>query len=170
MSERVIQNGLIGVLTSQEWTDVTPSEYELGTKAEFTNGDIFRLVRATAAKTIGLGYIIDENWLVGDGVATTATDALPCLVGIPEATSSAPTALNASATYTYFWIQTAGNFDRIETDGAVADNALVNTTATAGKFDDAATNIVIACRFTALTSTGTNTTAFSPVELHISQA
>jgi hypothetical protein len=170
MSERVIQNGLAGVLTTQEWTDLSPAEFELGTKAEFSNGDVFRLVRATAAKTAGGVYMIDENWLVGSGVDTTATQDLAQALGIPEATSTAPTAINASATYTYFWIQTAGNFDTVLISEAVDDGDLAYTTATAGQLGDTnTTNIVQAMAFTAAAS-ATSTTAFSSVELHVAMA
>lgn len=169
---RQIQDSIIGVDVTKEWNDIDLPEFALGTQVRFADGDMYRLVRATAAKTIGLLYIVDENWLVGDAATTTNTDALPNAFGIPAKTSTAPTSLNASATYTYFWIQTAGNFDRVETSAAVADNALAYTSGTGGKIDDGdgSGNIIQAMKFTALTSGGTNTTAFSPVEIHIASA
>ena len=166
-------DGLAGVKVTQEWTDKTPApEFKLGTRAVFANGDVYRLVRAAAAKTIGLLYIIDEDWLVGGGATTALTDALPNAFGVPAQTSSAPTAIDAAATYTYFWIQTAGNFARVETSNTVADNALAYTGTTAGKIDDGdeTGNIIQALKFTAAATGATNTTAFSNVELHIASA
>lgn len=172
VSSRQIVNGPVGVDVSKEWNDIDGSEFALGTKVEFSDGDVYRLVRAAAAKTIGLLYIIDENWLVGDAATSTNTDALPNAFGIPAATSTAPATLNASATYTYFWIQTAGNFDRVETSAASADNALAYTSGTGGKIDDGdgSGNIIQALKFTAAATGATNTTAFSPCELHIASA
>lgn len=171
VSTRQIVNGPLGVDIGQEWNDIDMPEFSLGTKVEFADGDIYRLVRATAAKTVGLLYHINENWLVGDGATTTTTADITDAFGIPAATSTAPTSLNASATYTYFWIQTAGNFDSVITNGDVADNALAYTSGTAGKPDDTNTgNIIQSLKYTAARTGTGSTTAFSPVELHIASA
>lgn len=127
-------------------------------------GDMYRYVKAQAAKTIGLLYGIDENFEVSStAVVKTENHAL---AGVPASTSSAP---SAGYTYKWFWIQTAGNFARIEAAAASADNAQCFTTATAGKVDDGDDSgaKIQGLKFTAAAGSATNTTGFSANELKI---
>jgi len=164
---------LIGFKYSQEWTDVGDAEgtlppFALGTRVVTKDGGVWRFVKAAAAKTAGLIYVVDEDWVVGGGLTTTLA-AEPIRCGIPYATSSAPTAIDASASYTFFWLQTGGDFPVITTAGAVTANIALYTTATAGKVDDASTATILVHTLTALaalTAAGT-TTGFSAEELHI---
>lgn len=172
VSTRQSSSGILGVDVTQQWTDKTPLfEFGLGSIHRTVAGDVYRLVRATAAKTIGLVYHIDENWLVGDGATTTTTADITDAFGIPAYTTTAPASIDAAATYTYFWIQTAGNFAVVTTDDAVVDNTLAYTSGTTGKPTDANSgNIIQSMKFTTATGAGANTTAFSPCELHIASA
>lgn len=135
---------------------------ELGAKHVEPNGKTYRYVRAQAAKTIGLIYGIDETFEVS-ATAAVKTEIKP-LVGIPEFTSSAPA---SGFTYKYFWIQTAGNFARIEAAAASADNTQCFSTATAGKVDDGDDSgfRVRGLIFTAAAGSATNTTGYSNREL-----
>lgn len=140
---------------------------EVGTQHVTPTGDIYRYVKAQAAKTIGLLYGIDENFEVY-ATGAVKTEAHP-LAGIPAATSSAPA---SGYTYKYFWIQTAGNFARVEAAAASADNAQCYTTSTAGKIDDGDDSgaKILGMKFTAAAGGATNTTAFSALELRLTAA
>lgn len=137
--------------------------FELG--AKWTNPEnqkTYRYVRAAAAKTIGLIYGIDEDFTVS-ATGAVKTEIHP-LVGIPYKTSSAPA---SGFTYKHIWIQTAGNFARVEAAAASADNAQAFSTATAGKIDDGDDSgfRIRGLKFTAAAGSATNTTGYSTREL-----
>lgn len=111
--------------------------YALGTKIQYSDGRIFRFVKSAAAKTLKLAYLIDEDFLVGNGVTTSNDDGVP--VGIPRATTTAPTSLDANADSAYFWIQTGGEAS-VTASAAAADAAKVCSGAVAGKLDDGDTS------------------------------
>jgi hypothetical protein len=152
-------NTIIIVDVASEYN--TP-QFTLGEQFTAPDGKTYRFVRAQAAKTIGLIYGIDETWEVSStGLVKTETKPL---LGIPAQTSSAPA---AGFTYKYFWIQTAGNFARIEASAASADNASCFSTSTAGKVDDGDDSgyRIRGLIFTAAAGSATNTTGFSANEL-----
>lgn len=152
-------NDLIAVDVASEYN--VPA-FTIGAKLELPNGNVYRFVKAQAAKTIGLVYGIDEAFEVSStGLVKTEIKAL---VGIPAQTSSAPA---SGFTYKYFWIQTAGNFPRIEAAAASADNAQCYSTSTAGKVDDGddTGKSIKGLIFTAAAGSATNTTGFSAFEL-----
>ena len=160
---------MIGAGISWDGSVYTVEEHNIpvcepGSKVVFPNGDTFRYVKAQAAKTKGLAYGIDENYEVSStGIVKTGNYSL---IGFPVATTSAPA---SGYTYKYFWIQTAGNLARVETSAAVADNAQVYTTATAGKLDDgdASGAKIVGMKFTTAAGSATNTTAFLANEVGV---
>ena len=143
-------------------------KFEIGARhcevTESGQANIWRYCKYQAAKTIGLLYGIDENFEVS-ATAVVKTELHP-LVGVPHRTTSD----NATGfTYKYGWIQTAGNFDRVEAAAASADNAQAYTTSTAGKIDDGDDSgaVIQGLKFTAAAGSATNTTAFSANELKV---
>lgn len=146
------------ILTQQDNTPICA----VGSKHTTPEKDIYRYVKAQAAKTIGLIYGIDENFEVS-ATALVKTEIHP-LLGVPASTTSAPA---SGYTYKYFWIQTGGNFARIEAAAASADNASCYSTSTAGKVDDGddTGKVIKGLKFTAAAGSATNTTGFSAKEL-----
>ena len=140
---------------------------DVGSMHKTPAGDVYRYVKAQAAKTIGLVYGIDEAFEVS-ATAAVKTETHP-LLGIPAFTTSAPA---SGFTYKYFWIQTAGNFAAIECGAASADNAGVYTTAVAGKVDDGddGGKLIRGIKFTAAAGGAVSTTAFAPSETSLDQA
>lgn len=130
-------------------------------------GDMYRYVKAQAAKTIGILYGIDENFEVY-ATGAVKTEVHP-LAGFPAFTTSAPA---SGYTYKYFWIQTAGNFARVECSAASADNAQAYSTATAGKIDDGDDSgaKIIGLKYTAAAGGATNTSAFCANEICLTAA
>lgn len=150
---------LIAVDTAAEFNT---AQFTLGEKFEKPNGDVFRFCRYAAAKTIGLIYGIDQNF----ELSTTALvkTEIKSLLGVPAATTSAPA---SGFTYKYGWIQTAGNFARIEAAAASLINAQCYSTSTAGKVDDGddSGKSIKGLIFTAAAAGAVATTAFSALEL-----
>lgn len=136
---------------------------EPGTKHVTPAGDVYRYVKAQAAKTAALVWGIDENWEVS-ATAVNETETYP-LLGVPVTTTAAPA---SGYTYRYFWIQTAGNFPALLCKSAVADNAPVYTVNAGdeGKVDDGddAGRLIRGWKFTALVAAPGNTTAFAANE------
>lgn len=139
-------------------TDATcPSTLEgtLGMMVQCSDGITYQLVKATAAKTAKLAYIIDEDFLVGDGVATSNDEAAQ--LGIPHTTTTAPASLHADATHTYFWIQRAGEITNTTIGAIAAVDTEVYTSATAGKFDEDTGLAVLGARWTSSGTAGDQT-------------
>lgn len=158
----------VGVDLDREYTDVdTDIPFQLGTRYEAANGNKYRFVKAAAAKTATYLYIIDEDYIVQDAATTALTNSLPNLLGIPVATSTAPASLDASATYTYFWIQTAGSMEAYAKAASAAD-ALVYTTTTGGQMDDGdgSGNIVANAKWVDTVGAGAAGTIFAFDELN----
>ena len=155
---------LFGVDTTVEHN--TP-QFTLGEKYVSPEGNLYRYVRAAAAKTIGLFYGIGKDFTVtATAIVKTERHAL---LGVPSFTTSAKA---TGYDYKHFWIQTAGNFPRIEAAAASADAAGVYTTATAGKVDDGddTGKLIRGISFTAAAGGAVATTAFAANELSLDQA
>jgi len=154
----------LGVILTEEYnTDA----FGVGTRHRAPDGKTYRFVKAQAAKTIGLVYGIDEAFEVY-ATAAVKTESHP-LLGVPAFTSSAPA---SGFTYKYFWIQTAGNFARVEAAAASADNAGCYATQTAGKIDDGddSGKLIRGWKFTTAAGSATNTTAYGAEEQSLDQA
>lgn len=153
-----------GVVLEQE--DNSPV-HALGSLHKTPGGDLYRYVRAQAAKTIGLFYGIDETFEVS-ATAVVTTETHP-LVGVPARTSGA---VASGYTYKHFWIQTAGNFAKVVANAAVADNAALYACAVAGKVDDGdgGGQLLRGAKFTTATGGGADTTAFAANELKLNAA
>lgn len=146
------------------------SQFNLGQKyVNPSTGNTYRYVRAAAAKTIGLIYSFDETYTVAAS-ALVKTD-ISANAGISHQTTTAADTANGY-TYKHFWIQTAGNFGRIEAAAASADNAQCYSTSTAGKVDDGddSGKTIKGMIFTAAAGSATNTTGYSGQELYHSVA
>jgi len=176
---------LIGFDPDQEYLDIDGvpgyplAPFEPGLKVMTNTGDIFRFVHTTASLSHGHGYAIawDGGYSITpggssnvDAVRTLNTDARTTYVGIPHRPVDAPTTLNASAAKTYFWMQTAGSFPNVSISGAVTNGNYMNTTATGGTFDDAATNVVIGAVFCQTATAPTMVSAYANMELIVDQA
>lgn len=136
---------------------------EPGTKHVTPSGNVYRYVKAQAAKTAALVYGIDENFEVS-ATAVNETETYT-LLGVPVSTSSAPA---SGYTYKYFWIQTAGLFPAVSCENDVADNAAVYTVNAGdeGQVDDGddTGRIIRGWKFTAAASAGDSTTVFGAEE------
>lgn len=100
------------------------AQYPLGAKALGTDGNEYRYVQGCADGIVGAVVAIDEA-----GLCALMVSGVIGVVGVMCSI------LVASR---YGWVMTKGSRTVI-TDGDVADNGLVNITATAGAVDDAST-------------------------------
>lgn len=117
-------------LTSNDYKLADNPEHAVGTKVVCEDGDVYRYVTWTAAKTEELVYLIGDDWVVGDALSTS-NDVQPLALGVFPEAATAPTGTNA-----YGWIQTGGNFAGIEMLISCAPDVPLYSTATAGKLDD----------------------------------
>lgn len=166
---------LMGFDPNTLYTDVDGAfPFKPGQKVQTNDGNIYRFSYTTSSLTNGLAYMLanDGTFATGAGVTTTLSDAKTQNLGVPHMGIDAPTTLNSAATKTYFWMQTGGNFPVISCAAAVADGAYVNTTASAGVLDDAATNVVLNAVFVGAQSVagGGTTKMYSASELLVDQA
>lgn len=161
-TEFAVNPPILNFKKTDEWDDVVNlPEFPLGMKVVTNLGNIYRFVSATAAKTAGLCYLIDEDYAVGSGVTKGTDDS--STAGIPHTTSSAPTAIgNSSSTKTYFWLQTGGEFASITPGNTVADGGEVASTGYAGVLDDGDDSglRIPGAQWTAALSSGAGTASF----------
>jgi len=123
----IVDQGLTLVSTIQQ--------LPLGTKGRDTAGNEYVYVSGVTSGAVGYACVIDETGAVTLLVGSGAVGPVGVMVS----------ALTAS---TYGWVQVYGKAT-IYTVGDVADNGLVNSTATAGQVDDASTVRVLGAVFRA---------------------
>ena len=125
--------------------------FAVGSRARTSNGEFFRFVSASAAKTKQLAYVISSAHAVGAGVTTSVDDN--AFVGVPVSTTSAPTSIDANADTAYFWIQTGG-LASVTASAAAASDGDVCAGAVAGKLDDGDSSglAIIGAKWTAAAS------------------
>lgn len=125
-------SGKIGVDFTKSYTDGN-FPFRLGDVERGSDGITYMFVRATAAKTAGLVYILDDNFTVADGITTSGVSASPVALCVPQTTSTAP---DSGQTYSYFWVAVAGALSVFEgRGGTVSADVELFTTATAGIVD-----------------------------------
>lgn len=126
---------LIGFKATDEWNDIDGCPFALGTRVQCNDGTIWRLVKAASALTTRYAYVVPSTYIVADKLTTSNDDS--AFIGVPYQANTAPTSLNASATYTFFWIQTGGECPFVKTAAVVASGGEVHATATDGALEDA---------------------------------
>lgn len=137
---------LIGFKATDEWNDIDGCPFALGTRVQCNDGTIWRLVKAASALTLREAYVVPATYIIADLLSTSNDDA--ALMGIPAQANTAPTSLNASATYTFFWIQTGGPCEYAATAAVVASGGEVHASADAGALEDAGGTGIPGARWT----------------------
>lgn len=100
-------------------------QFSLGFKVE-SNGSTYVYVRATAAKSRGLVYLLDQNFTLGNGSSTVTT---PTLAAVPQVSFATPA---TGYTYRYGWAIVQGEIPLLSAAASASANAKVYTTANAG--------------------------------------
>jgi hypothetical protein len=101
-------------------------QFVLGTILEMDDGARYQYVKADAAKTRYLGYIIDQTtYALAGAVTTTNAGAAPVKLGFPQINGGM--ALND-----YGWVWIGGGNGRVTVAASTAADVPLYTTATAG--------------------------------------
>lgn len=137
---------LIGFKATDEWNDIDGCPFALGTRVQCNDGTIWRLVKAASALTSRFAYMIPSTYIVADKVTTSNDDV--SFLGVPAQANTAPTSLNASATYTFFWIQTGGECPFVKTKAIVASGNEVHSSDVDGSLEDASGIPLVGAKWT----------------------
>ena len=123
----------LGIDFTKTDTNVLTSSFSLGERQLGSDGITYLRVRATAAKTRGLVYIVGSDFTVGNGITTSGVSVAPVACGVPQTTSLAP---DSGETYSYFWVAVKGPMS-IAGVGSCAADVEVYTTSVAGLLNSA---------------------------------
>lgn len=146
---------LTGVIVTQ--VDATPF-YKPGQRHIDQVGNVFRYVKGGAAVAAALVYYLDDAWnSVGAITTTIAGSGLSFPLGV---------GLSTIGVGSYGWVQTAGVFAAITTNGAMVANSKAQTTAVAGKIDDASTVTISGLSPYATVAGAGNSQFYSPIEIY----
>lgn len=118
----------LGIDFTKTDTAALTSSFALGERRLGSDGITYMRVRATAAKSQGLVYIVDNTFTVGNGITTSGVSVAPVACVVPQTTSLAP---DAGETYAYFWAGVKGPLS-IAGVGSCSANVELFTTSTAG--------------------------------------
>lgn len=160
----------LGVDFTKTYTDgLTP--FQPGETQTRDDGVVFMHVKFTAAKTAGLCYIIDKDYIVQTGVVTSDATSAPLKLGTFQTSTTAP---DSGVTYSWGWIAIEGPFQMWGTQsgaGAAANSELFTTSNIGQLFSSNISGTaaqVHGVKFTtAVTAFSTMTNAFAAVPMYI---
>ena len=149
-------SGRLGVDFTKTYTDgLFP--FSLGAQEVDNNGVVYRFCRATAAKTAGIVYILDDSFTVGGGITSTLASAAPVALCVPQTTTVAP---DSGQTYADAWYATHGPLSVFDgRGGTTSADVELYTTATAGIIDSYVTGVTAMKRIDDLKWTATPTSS-----------
>lgn len=152
-----------GQITNVDLTKAeTTAQFPLGSVHVKPTGEVYKYMQADGAVTKDLLYTYDENNQILDGLTTTIAASgkifMLCISPVTLADNE------------YCWVFIGGGSVTLNTAAAVAANAKIYTTATAGKVDDDNSGTVLIPGLTNPTAIGSATTGtfIAPGRLYVS--
>lgn len=118
---------LLGVDFEKTYTD-GKQPFSAGQEVLGSDGTVYKFVKFTAAKTLGVPYLIGSDFVLGNEVTTAGVSVAPVGVGVPQVALTAP---DAGISYAYGWVAIKGPMS-VFVAGACSANVEILTTSVSG--------------------------------------